>query len=643
MSVAKKHVLGFSSNGGKLFAVIDEQGVLRIWDTETNALKQEFTPGILVSGPCTALTWVTLGAERPKKSRKSQQTQQISTASEKLYIALGTQKGKVVLYSLATGSIERTLSGDGHNGAVTSITYDNDGHLYTVGADSRALAWSLAEERCTGEWSVGPEKPLNIAYLPKSRTLAVASRQIKIYDVDTKELVETCTGHSGEVNAIGSFTCSNNVEYVITTAKMERIISFWKMNKKGRNKASTCTLLMEDVAHSLACEVREDGDLRVASVTRNGNIHIYLLNVDSLSSEKYIKPKVSLQIASDGADTVEPIYALAAHFVHDAQRPHEILFGYGTRSLLQFERYSPNYGEKLNVIVRTDPKKLYTKKQRADQSGSAEALKMKTPVVRKKEVEYNSALPISKKKIQNDVPMEARLENLSIQATKLTDGKLQSQSKTQLLMQALHSQDKTMLKAVLGTNDKKTIQITLERLPLEYVNPLVTELSVLLQGKAANVLCALSWLQILTTTRTSVLMSDDKNDLRNKLGICLGIAEQRMLCITEALQVSGRVKLIINHMKRNSSNHLNDKNVLVVEEDPDDVNTDQVAENDWSDLEGENINTNLVLDDDEMEADDDVAADEEDLVMTQESSEDEDDNDDDDEDEDASDTDASAG
>ncbi|KAM8713544.1 hypothetical protein ACLKA7_013808 [Drosophila subpalustris] len=537
MSFSKKHVLGFSSNGGKLFAVIDEQGTLRIWDTETNALKQEFTPGILESGPCTALTWVTLGAERPKKSRKSQQSQQVSTASEKLYIALGTLKGLVVLYSLATGSIERTLSGDSHNGAVTSITYANDGHLYTVGADSRALAWSLAEERCIGEWSVGPEKPLNIAYLPKSRTLAVASRQIKIYDVDTKELVETCTGHSGEVNAIGSFTCINSsVEYVITTAKMERIISFWKINKKGRNKASTCTLLMEDVAHSLACEVREDGDLRVASVTRNGNIHIYLLNVDSLSDEKYIKPKVSLQIASDGADTVEPIYALAAHFVHDALRPHEILFGYGSRSLLQFERYSPNYGEKLNVIVRTDPKKLYTKKQRADQSGSAEALKMKAPLVRSKEVEYNSALPISKKKIQNDVPMEARLQNLSIQATKLTDGKLQSQSKTQLLMQALHSQDKAMLTAVLGTNDKKTIQITLERLPLEYVSSLLKELSVLLQGKAANVLCALSWLQILATTRTSVLMSEDKEDLRNKLGICLGIAEQRMLCLTEALQ-----------------------------------------------------------------------------------------------------------
>lgn len=172
---------------------------------------------------------------------------------------------------------------------------------------------------------------------------------------------------------------------------------------------------------------------------------IFLINnIDisySLSTEKYIKPKVSLQIASDGANTVEPIYAIAAHFVEDAQRSHEILFGYGSLRLLQFEKYTPNYSEKLNVIVRTDPKKLYTKNKRGEQGGTPAALKAQLPIVQVSEVEYNSAMPISKKKVQNEVPMEARLKSLTIQAEKFPDGKLQSQSKTQLLMQALHSQN----------------------------------------------------------------------------------------------------------------------------------------------------------------------------------------------------------
>lgn len=160
----------------------------------------------------------------------------------------------------------------------------------------------------------------------------------------------------------------------------------------------------------------------------------------SLSAEKFVKPKVSLQIVSDGAETVEPIMAVAANF--DSNRSHEILFGYGSRQQLQFERFTPNYAEKLNVIERADPKKLYAKKKGKEQLGFQAATKVLKPIVSKKNVEYNSALPVSQKKVQNEVPMEARLQHLQIHATKLSGGKLQTQSKTQLLMQALHSKDK---------------------------------------------------------------------------------------------------------------------------------------------------------------------------------------------------------
>jgi len=105
MSLGKKHVLGFSPNGGQLFASVDEQGVLRIWDTETNTLKQEFTPNLQVSGPCTALTWVSVSSSRPKKSRKS--LQGYDAAGGRLHIALGTLKGAVVMYSMAEGSVSK--------------------------------------------------------------------------------------------------------------------------------------------------------------------------------------------------------------------------------------------------------------------------------------------------------------------------------------------------------------------------------------------------------------------------------------------------------------------------------------------------------------------------------------------------------
>lgn len=63
----------------------------------------------------------------------------------------------------------------------------------------------------------------------------------------------------------------------------------------------------------------------------------------------------------------------------------------------------------------------------------------------------------------------------------------------------------------------------------------------------------------------------------------------------------------------------------------------QAGENNWSDLEEEaETSRNYALDNDQMEADDDLAADEENLIETQNSSED-------DNDEEGTDTDASAG
>ncbi|TMW52243.1 hypothetical protein DOY81_002710, partial [Sarcophaga bullata] len=72
MALGAQHVLGFSPDG-KLFAFINDQGILRIWDTDTNELKQEYTPNLHLSGPCSALVWISVapGSETlDKKVRK---------------------------------------------------------------------------------------------------------------------------------------------------------------------------------------------------------------------------------------------------------------------------------------------------------------------------------------------------------------------------------------------------------------------------------------------------------------------------------------------------------------------------------------------------------------------------------------------
>lgn len=44
----------------KLFAVIQSDGKLKIWDVLSNQLKQEYVPNLHLSTPCTALKWIRL-------------------------------------------------------------------------------------------------------------------------------------------------------------------------------------------------------------------------------------------------------------------------------------------------------------------------------------------------------------------------------------------------------------------------------------------------------------------------------------------------------------------------------------------------------------------------------------------------------
>ncbi|XP_054740556.1 WD repeat-containing protein 43 isoform X2 [Anastrepha obliqua] len=570
MALGSHHVLGFSPDA-KLFAFINDQGILRIWDTDTNELKQEYTPNLQLSGPCTAFTWFIAGSVsgEPTEKKKARKLHAGSTKDEgAIYLALGTSNGNISLYSYALGKIERTLKGEGHSGKVTCLTQDDEGHLYSSGEDCQIIVWSVADEKQLSSWSVGTEKPYSIVYSKISKNLVVGGRQIKIFSTASQELMQTFTGHTSDINLMSFLELDESIEYVLSTSRMERIICLWKIGKKGRNKSATCTLLMEDVAHCLTSHVDNDRNLRVASVTRSGVIHVYLIAVENIKAEKPIKPKLTIEIASDSATVIAPIPAISVSLRHSAH-PQELIFGYGNSSFLVFERLKPNFAEKLQVLIRADPKLLYlTQGKLSRKDGkSGGALKTLTPIVNEAKVDYKSTVTVSKKKLKAvEMPMESRLQNLNLNA--LPGGVApQAQSKVQLLVQALHSKDNTLLRSVLHTHDTKTIQLTLHKLPVPYVGPLVNELTQFMQQKRMNVEYAVDWLKILVQTHSSQLMALGSEDLLNKFGPCIGIIEHRVNCLKELSKVAGRLDLLINQIKRNTDeDNLNSANVLVYED-----------------------------------------------------------------------------
>lgn len=106
-----------------------------------------------------------------------------------------------------------------------------------------------------------------------------------------------------------------------------------------------------------------------------------------------------------------------------------------------FEQLKPNFTEKMQVLIRSDPRKLLKQKLGKGDKNTDAALKTLTPIINTNDVDYKSSLTVSKKKLNSlDMPMESRLQNLNLNAP---EGKVipQSQSKVQLLVQSLHSKD----------------------------------------------------------------------------------------------------------------------------------------------------------------------------------------------------------
>lgn len=412
--------------------MVNDQGILRIWDTETNELKQEYTPNLHLAGACNSILWVSFNSN----SRSD------AESTVNLYLALGGNSGEVQLYSYTTGKVETTLKGEKHSAKINGLAFDGQKLLYSCGDDFQVIVWDLTLGKRVGAWSVGNEKPQIITHLPESGNLAVAGREILIFSSETKSQIQKFTGHTSEVTILETFSYDDE-EYVLSASKMERVISLWKVASSvlvSKKSNAVCSFLMEDIASLITCNINKSEEtLVISACTRSGVVHFYKQSLEDLKSVKPVKPKVTIQVASDGGAMIEPITVLAAS-LRFSENAKEVLIAYGDKYFLMFEKKAINYSQKIDVLVRAHPREALNDKK-TKKGPQEKGLKTLVPIVKPSEVSYksSSAVPVQKASKTVDTPMDQRLQNLN-----LSNGEIpQAQNKVNLLMQALHSKDNT--------------------------------------------------------------------------------------------------------------------------------------------------------------------------------------------------------
>lgn len=471
-----------------------------------------------------------------------------------MHIILGTTRGGLALYSYATAKIETIFNGEGHSAAVTSIDHDHSKFIYTTGLDAKVVKWNIKNGFQESSFECGPEKPTAICLINNGEKIVTASKSIKVFN-KSSTLLHTFTGHSSNVTGLRSFSHGAD-SFIVSSAKNDRFLSLWKVTEDEKKPGASATFTL--LNNSPNCvDFRINGDrLQLACVCRNELAAFFETDLTKLKSKKPIKGKFTLEIAGEGTGKVEHIPITAVRIVKD-----ELLIGYG-EMLMKFELISNEQEQKNTILVRKDPVKLDVAKKKSDKSDCA--LNLVTPITDRNVEVLNIVSATRKAQKPVEMPLETRLDNLTVGEGKRPNAK----KMTHQLIQGLHGHDANILRNVLRQTDEETVKLTVKYLPAQYVMSLVNELSLLMTKKTAGSEIALTWLRYLIQTHASSLMAYGIDNLNATFGTTLGIIDHRTQNLAALSRLRGRLDLLVKQVKKSSDpdDEIQNENMLVYED-----------------------------------------------------------------------------
>ncbi|XP_075555907.1 WD repeat-containing protein 43 [Dermacentor variabilis] len=618
------------SDSGEYLAHSSSDGRLKLWDTSTGRLKQEYTPSAHLSAKCTCLSWgPTRQGFATHKKRKRQKTSDdaADALSEASLLAMGTAEGTVLLYSLTRGDLHSELTG-GHTAAVNGVSWHaNSDSLFSVSDDQHIVHWSVSSSKVKSKWKADRHSVYAVAAVD-ANTVLTASSSIKWWNVDTKSIVMKFTGHVTEVRQIlPVFVPSKTGEgrtYFLTCAANDRQVSAWHLEKGASSSSLANFVLSEEAVHISISHTSENSKTaHLSAVTKSGALHIFELQLNGRCRTP-VQPKFTVQVATETqngkAPKPQPVAILAAAFCPT-----------GDRLLLCYNSFlSPSF-EHLNIATDLREQTWLVRQVKPPVSCSTEdgISQVKQPVQPTREVTTlapgHLAPSIGKRKTPADsmgqLPMEERLLAVAQASGKEPP---RADNLSQLLLQGLQSEDPRLLNSVLQRTDEALLRNTVRRLPLSSVMSLLKELQQRMHSRGSGVYPYMKWTKTVVSTHTSYLMTC--KEAGTLLKPLLELLEARTEMFEKVCRLRGKVDLIMAQVAtRHEAVELPTEPLCLVNDDSSDDDMDQDPEG--PDTDGEESNIWELSDGErsQSEADENSGVEDGEAGSEQESSQDEDD------------------
>uniref|UniRef100_A0A669BY08 WD repeat domain 43 n=1 Tax=Oreochromis niloticus TaxID=8128 RepID=A0A669BY08_ORENI len=481
----------FSPKSRQFLALCAQDGRLRIWNTDSKTLHQEYVPSAHLSATCTCIAWGPCRTVKEGPQRKKRKSEAVQVEEKADLLAMGTAAGTVLIYSTAKGALHCTLDG-AHSGGVNCVQWHpEESLLYSGSDDTNIVEWDLQTGKTRSKWKADRAAVTSLCVSPDGKLLLSAGHIIKMWDLDTKEVYRKFTGHSTAVTTLRFATTrppDSNGLYFLSGAAHDRLLSVWQVREDGKDKNSVVSFTLTDEPQhiDLVTSNSKEEAVRLAVVCKDGQLHLFEHFLNG-PCKKPLSPSCTVQM-SDTKESPMPIPLLAAVLGADTRT---VMLAYGSHLQPVMEKVEINTAERHVCLTRDVQTTLSL-------SMETTVSKVKTPIVNAKSKVLVPGLPghqaplkgtsqgSEKRKKDTDTKEmsiaerlgEIDLSTISEKGASKGTASLQTDNFAVLLVQGLESNDASILNKVFQTRKDMVIKKTVARLPLSAVLPLVEEVSV---------------------------------------------------------------------------------------------------------------------------------------------------------------------
>ncbi|XP_059169796.1 WD repeat-containing protein 43-like isoform X2 [Physella acuta] len=550
--MASTHISSFSDDG-EYFAHSSSDGTLRIFECATGILKQEYSSSSHLSATTSSLTWSRHRKEsssppKAKKKRLSKSYDEEHFEDGLKLIALGTTAGTVNLYSFAKGLLHTELTG-GHVSRVNNACWHlSKPELFTCSEDQTVVHWDLKKGKVRHKWKCDTSSIYSVCHCAEQRLLT-ASNNIKLWDIETRTLLQTFTGHSSpifQLEPVWQGPESDDANYVLSAAVDDRHISVWNCSESVKDKNSIASFSVPDepVSMSLSKPSSLSQELVLAVITRKGIVYIFQ-HILNGKKKKPLVSKVTVKAvmggsgdASDKSDvpilasclipgnvTVacgNPVQPIFEKVVYDTSKPEVVISLMAPAKTLVKDEYSqvkrPEISKHMTTLIPADSQPL-TATRNKDKN------RLRRTSVSELTVEERLAA------MSTDTPSEVNVKQPPVANTL-----------SRLLQQGLLSGDSKILTGVFQETNETIVRNTIKKLPVSCIIPLVKEIEKGMTGHSQHAWSLSRWTSSLISCHTSYILSvPEIIATMNKLYQTL-ISRQKFY--PQMLQLKGRLDLV---------------------------------------------------------------------------------------------------